>query len=281
VVLYHPGDYIVENLNLIVSQVINVVIIANDGKDIERLKGVEKSKIYYFNANGNIGLAAALNYGIEVAKKLGSSWCLLLDQDTTIDSNLIFELNNTYNICTFRENIGILVPNYRSPVGNRLAYNDQVKWQTITSAVTSGSLVSIHAIERTGLMNERFFIECIDTEFCLRVRSLGFQIIASGAALMTHGAGSPEKKEIFGHSFFVTHHPPWRYFYQFRNLIWTLKKYYKNEPHWATMTLISIPKRIFLLIFYENQKILKILAMIRGILTGLISNPNANEVSKK
>jgi len=140
----------------------------------------------------------------------------------------------------------------------------------LVSSVTSGSLVAISAVKRVGGMRESFFIEGIDIEFCLRLRSAGLKIIGSGRPLMTHGAGVSEERNLFGRIVLVGHHTPWRYFMQFRNLTWIMWRYRYQEPMWVYSALVSMLKRFCLVILFEHQRINKVLAMIRGVYNGII-----------
>ncbi len=270
VVLFHPDGYIIKRLQKVLSQVALLVVVSNDGLGRERLKNLDPERFIYIEHDGNIGLAAALNQGIMCAKSKGFMWCLLLDQDTEIYSDLIKGLSETFLACPSPNLVGILAPNYISPAGNKLAYPDKPIWQELVISVTSGSLVAISAVHQVGGMKESFFIEGIDIEFCLRIRRAGLQIIGSGRSLMIHGAGESEERNFFGRVVLVGHHSPWRYFMQFRNLTWIMWRYKSQEPKWVSGALVSMFKRFCLVLLFERQPIRKALAMIHGVCSGII-----------
>jgi|GEM_PF-344944 len=270
VVLFRPEGDLIGRLHRVLSQVAWLVVISNDGGTPDRLAGLDTSKVTHVQANGNIGLAAALNIGLIHAMKRGFIWCLLLDQDTVIDEDFLAGLSDTYGACPCRDLVGILVPNYRSPAGSRLAYPSDVAWQAVETAVTSGSLVAVSALRRVGGMREAFFLEGIDLEFSLRVRAAGLQLVASSRPLMTHGAGAAQERCLFGRTVLVGHHPPWRCFLQFRNLTWTLWRYRRAEPHWTRATLVAMLKRFCIVVVFERQRVQKLWAMLRGTFVGSV-----------
>jgi rhamnosyltransferase len=267
-VLFHPEGRLADRLERALVQVSRLVVISNDGQGPQRLAGLDTNRLIYIQSNGNIGLAAALNKGLAYAERKGFIWCLLLDQDTQIDGNLIEELSSIYHLHPEPQKIGVLAPNYRSPGHGRIAYPTNATWQQIETAVTSGSLVSLNASRLVGGMREEFFIEGIDVEFCLRLRAAGLQVIASGMPLMTHGAGTSDERLLFGRTVLVGHHSSWRYFMQFRNLTWTLLRYWRKEPRWTRTTLVSMLKRGCLIFMFEQQKLRKVWAILRGIFAG-------------
>ena len=276
VVLFQPEGDLLGRLRRVLPQVSQLTVVSNDGQGPQRLAGLDFAHITHVQAQGNIGLAAALNHGLSEAAKNQASWCLMLDQDTEVDSDLVAGLAETFLACPGRDSIGLLAPNYRSPGGRRLAYPEGHAWQSLETAITSGSLVAVSSVQRAGGMREAFFIEGIDIEFSLRVRAAGLQVVASGRPLMTHGGGAAEERSLFGRTVLVSHHPPWRCFLQFRNLAWTLRRYGRQEPHWTRVTLVSMLKRLCIVFLFERQRLRKVWAMLSGTFIGLTQASQAD-----
>ena len=269
VVLFHPEGDLTRRLRRVQDQVAWLTVVSNDGGAMDRLGALDADRLTHVRNSGNAGLAAALNTGLAYSGERGFSWCLLLDQDTVVDEDLLTGLADAYSAYPDHEKIGLLVPNYRSPGGTRLAYCPEVAWQTVATAITSGSLVPLAAIEQLGGMREAFFIEGIDIEFSLRVRAAGLHVVATGRALMTHGAGAAEERRLFGRTVLVGHHPPWRCFLQYRNLTWTLLRYGGGDPKWTRLTLLAMLKRICLVCLFEEQRCAKLWAISRGAFVGI------------
>jgi rhamnosyltransferase len=267
IVLYHPDDRIGERISRVAGQVATVVLVSNHGAT-PVLNPAISNRIEICNRE-NRGLAAALNQGLSEAKRLGYAWCLLLDQDTYIDHDLVEGLADVYRQVREPGRIGLLVPNYRNPDGARAAYETKPVCQELRAAVTSGSLLPLLVLDELGGMKEEFFIEGIDTEFCLRLRAAGRSVFASGRPLMTHGAGAAIERRLFRRRVLVSHHSPERYFLQYRNLVWTLRHFAGFDPRWACESVLAMLQRIVLLLAFEQQRAAKLVALGRGIAAGL------------
>lgn len=277
VVLFQPDGDLTSRLRRVQDQVAWLTVVSNDDGTIDRLAEIDAYTLTHVRNSGNLGLAAALNTGLTHSRERGFAWCLLLDQDTVVDEDLLAGLADAYSAYPDHEKIGLLVPNYRSPGGARLAYCPDVAWQTVATAVTSGSLVPLALIEQLGGMREAFFIEGIDMEFSLRLRAAGMHVVATGRPLMTHGAGATEERRLFGRTVLVGHHPPWRCFLQYRNLTWTLLRYGGSDLKWTRLTLLAMLKRICLVCLFERQRCAKLWAMLRGTLVGIGQALRRNE----
>ena len=95
-------------------------------------------------------------------------------------------------------------------------------------------------LEETGTLREEFFIEHVDTEWSLRVRSHGFVLFGVCSARMYHTLGDSVLKLPFTRRT-VQLYRPQRYYYMFRNavLLWQL-------PHAALPWKINEVKRLLL-----------------------------------
>lgn len=268
IVLFHPEGDLNTRLQRVIDQTSSIVIIANDGLGADRLGPLSFDRIEYLQPTENIGLAAALNWGIESISKKGLDWCLLLDQDTLIDYGFIEGMEGVWKDCPDRKKIAILAPNYRSPTGSKLAYPSHPKWQILVTSVTSGSIISIDFFHQLGGMHEAFFIEGIDIEYSLRVQNAGFLIVASGNALMTHGAGHTEERLFFGRTILISHHDAWRRYMQLRNLTWIIWKYGSRQPCWAAGAIYSTFKQCVAILFFEENRLLKLWAIFSGVFAG-------------
>lgn len=269
VVLFHPPAGLHARLARVQAQVAKLVVVSNDQGPRDRLAGSDTAKLLYLSMPSNVGLAAALNAGLQRAAGDGFRWCLLLDQDTVIDADLVQRLADVYASYPEPACIGILAPNYRSSVNGRLAYRGNVGWSEQPAVVTSGSLVNLLALGEVGSMREDFFIEGIDTEFCLRLRAAGWKIVASGPSVMLHGAGETEERKLLGRTVLVSHHAAWRCHLQFRNLLWTMARWGGSDWRWMASSLAAIFKRLVLVMLFEQERPAKLRAMASGAAQGL------------
>ncbi|MFX8766500.1 glycosyltransferase family 2 protein, partial [Acinetobacter baumannii] len=52
-----------------------------------------------------------------------------------------------------------------------------------TLLISSGSLISVEALKAVGLMRDYYFIDYVDTEWCLRAEYLGYKNFVSAQAI--------------------------------------------------------------------------------------------------
>lgn len=270
VVLFRPDGDLQFRLNVVMEQVVKLIAVGNDQLGGERLDGLLGDKCEYIENNINAGLGTALNQGLRRARELHAEWCLLLDQDTLVDQDLVEGLRSVHDDYSIPSSIAILAPNYRSNGGLRIAYPEKAHFQEMRTVVTSGSLVSLDAVATCGGMKENFFIEGIDLEFALRVRRAGWVVVASGKPLMTHGAGADEERRFLWRTVQVGHHSPERCFLQVRNLVWTMREYWVFDKTWVVTSILALLKRLLLTISFEKNRGAKITAMLKGGAEGLV-----------
>lgn len=224
-----------------------VVILNWNGKDdtIECLKSVSKINysnyevIVVDNASGdgsvatirrvfpavtlienksNLGFAAGNNVGIRYALDKGADFILLLNNDTTVDADLLNELVAAYGTIPVAAFLGGKIFFYDKPdiiqyYGGRYSeshileghhngegekddgrFNDVIESEYIT-----GCAIFAHRslLENIGLLDERFFVYWEDGDWCLRAKSAGFKNYVIPGAKLWHkvsrstGGGSP------------------------------------------------------------------------------------------
>jgi len=270
IVTYNPDQEFKERIELIKNQVARVIVVDNYSLPLVRqmLRALKSSKIEVIENTSNKGLAAALNQGVLWAKKLGYSWVLTLDQDTTVDNDMVKSLVSIYSQCPFYEKIGLIGSNSRSKYSGRLyinCQNSKKDFIKVKTAITSGSLLSLMVYEKAGPFREDFFIEGIDLEYCLRLRRYGYEILLSCWPLMTHAAGKMEEHNFLGRIVLVANYEPWRYYLAVRNLLEIFMIYFWREPLWVLKTSFNFMKTVIKIILYEDAKMLKLEYLIKGI----------------
>ena len=89
--------------------------------------------------------------------------------------------------------------------------------------ITSGCLVSREALCDIGLMEDKLFIDMVDTEWCFRALAKGYCLYGDSRVVMTHALGDKPviflKRKFLGHS-------PLRHYYMARNLFHLLRRSY-------------------------------------------------------
>jgi len=282
VVTYGPDSGFPARLNEISPQVGMVVIVDNGSAEAERnmlLEAAAEPKINVVFNDENLGLARALNIGIERAAALQYSWVLLLDQDSCVDRDMICRLSDIQATFPDPARLAVVGSNF-GDIGKRApdaAAPDPESpgepWDEVEHVITSGSLVSLPAHLAIGPFREDFFIDYIDEEYCLRARAKGYRVIRSRRELMSHVIGAPTAHWFMGFRKCTSNHGPDRRYYiarnntvllhEFRNYrggMWVLKSFGRS---------LRLCKRIAL---YESMKSRKIAAVMHGWWDGIRGN---------
>lgn len=271
-VTYHPDAKFPERIARIAPQVAHIIIVDNhSNKDALRmLHGLSKSINCEFIENKeNLGIATALNQGARRAIELGYSWALTLDQDSWPEAYLVATLTEIYTAHPEREKVKVMGSNYRSFRTDYIflqCNDDTLNFIETETVITSCSMMSLKAFEEVGSFRDDFFIDQVDHEYCLRLRSYGYKIIISCKPLMVHPLGNQTRHKILWKRPVCLNQPPLRRYYMTRNRFVLYRTYAFKEPHWVLSNLNAALKETALIILFEDQKIRKIMAMLRGIL---------------
>src|SRR6185295_14744803 len=89
--------------------------------------------------------------------------------------------------------------------------------------------VRLDVIEQIGPYDEGFFIDCIDFDFCLRLRAAGYQVHRVSGAVMRHQVGDAVRMPRLVTGFYARH-PPARRYYMFRNYLSLMERYLVAFP---------------------------------------------------
>jgi len=284
IVTYYPDSGFISRLNRVIPQVAHVIIVDNGSQPSVReiLRDISLINVEVIANPENVGLAKALNQGVQRAVDLGFSWVLTLDQDTVVDHDMVKCLSEIYCLYPCPEKVGLIASNARSPITGRLYIQcqpEQRAFMEVKTPMTSGSLLSVNAYKQIGQFRDDFFIEGIDLEYGLRLRKNGFKVLCSCRPLMTHAAGKMKERRLFRRIVIVPDHEPWRYYYQLRNLVFVVRSYFWQEPDWVFVALINFMKALVRILLFEDNRLQKFNAIWRGIRDGIISRNGGKEVS--
>jgi len=272
VVTYNPDAGFLERLACLVPQVEAVAIVDNtpdSSVDSVFEKALEYPTVSVRRNGKNVGLASALNQGIEVVMAHRPRWVLTLDQDTKPGAHMVDAL-----LVPFRHGgttVGIVGTNIASE-GRRsspLCRAEGYSWAPRTSVITSGSLISSDALTSLGPLCSFYFIDHIDTEYCLRAKRNGFQVLAIQEPVVKHAIGAPTRHSICGRATATSNHSALRRYYISRNLMITIRRHSSVDPWWACRSILAWLKGQVLVLCFESDKRAKLLASARGSWHGL------------
>lgn len=280
IVTYHPDNHFDERVKRIARQVDSVVIVDNNSNEesVYMIHNLSKDmKVHLILNNENLGIATAINQGVVWAKVNGYQWVLTFDQDTVVENYLVRTLIGVYETINEREKIGIIASNFRDSYSQRSlsvfnSNNADYAWEERKTVITSGSLLSIKAYDEIGPFRDEFFIDFVDLEYCLRLRSKGFKVFLACKPLMLHAIGASTLHNLLWKKTGTSNHSVIRRYYMSRNHMVLIKEYFFKEPIWVATTIFSRIKSIILICLYENFRLTKLKYILLGFLDGITSN---------
>ena len=217
----------------------------------------------------NGGVARALNVGVLRAFELGAAYVVTVDQDGGLGSQDIVTLAAVGERHELRGRQRIVVPGRvnGSAVRGRALEAGVIE---VTDALQSGMVLTPSLVRKVGLFDETLFIDAVDSEFCLRARRCGIQVVGSEEVDMSHAIGSPTRTYRVG-AFCpsATHHPPFRWYYMVRNGIVLWRRYMRREPGWTVLNIRRLISRAVMMLAVERDRRLKVKYAIRGARDGI------------
>lgn len=290
IVTYNPPGDFLARLKAAAAEVSHVIIIDNASSPPERAMIAQAQQACgervecVWNPK-NAGLAAALNQGIKLGLAKKSEWILLLDHDSQPVGGMVKKMLEAYAADPHPETVALVAPNIRDRHTNvatrylaldgkfgfrRMALDASVNDEAVV-VITSGSLIKARTFAQLGTMSETFFIDYIDYDFCLRIKKRGLRILLVRDAVLLHALGEKTTHRLAGMDIVAAHHGSFRYFYIFRNRLWTWKCYGRQFPGFVAHDALAAGLDIFRIIAYEKNKLKKLGAMAKGVAAGIVS----------
>lgn len=272
VVTFHPDAQDLQNIAAIGAQVDLLTVVDNGSseQDLTQIRLSSQAPGFVLIENGeNLGVAAALNLGVQEALRQGYQWIALFDQDSAVTDGFIASMIEEFQACRAQRQIMQMIPRYRDPKtgleGSVSEFGDGGAFLTITS----GSLFSREAFAECGLFREDLFVYGVDDDYSLRIRQKGFFIGVSQNAVLLHQSGHPTSRRVLGKTLTTKNYRPESRYYYARNKVWILRNYVRVFPRLLIPTLrefVTIPLKIALI---EEAPGRKIKLFMRGLLDGV------------
>lgn len=264
---------------------VDLIILVENGSDkdtqIKIKNSIKDQKIEILIQEENKGLGFAQNLGIQHGLKKGVEYFLFLDDDSTLtkgsSKQLIWALKSN-------PNLGIAACNIIHKDSNKIQKywirtkffykridfsKKEEKFQNVNTVISSGSMIPRRVIEQCGLFREDYFIDYIDIEYCLRIRSNGYTISVIRNAELIHRLGNTKSIQI-GRLLEIhpTFHNPSRRFFMIRNRIWTWKTYMLSFPGWFLIDFSNFIFDNMRVLLFENNKFQNLIQIFKGLKEG-------------
>lgn len=282
IITYNPDlDDLKKNINAIYHQTNDIYIIDNNSSNRSEIENmiVKYNKISFILFNKNFGVAKALNQIVDLAKRDGYDWVLLLDQDSVCDKNMLKKYQEFLSKHT-EINIGLLTP-YIVDINKMNIeefYNLNLSdFNYVNFAITSGSLININICRRIGGFYDELFIDCVDFDFSKKLEIENIKQIRVNSTYLLQQVGHAEKTKLIRlHKdnagkitlmpYYRTNHSLFRQYYIARNHIIMIKKYFHGINRVKQVFFVFCLLIAKLLVEKNKFKLLK--TQFKGVLDG-------------
>lgn len=263
----------VANLSKVRAQTQGMVVVDN-GSNLEELSSLRKAATelgFQLIENGeNLGVAEALNRGVKWAKEQGFPWVILFDQDSKITEGFLGAMLGTWESHPHREKIASLHPRYVEP-----GFDGDPRIKRAADggpfvSITSGALMPAWIFDRIGYFVSEYFMDEVDTEYCLRIRAAGYAVMDSREAVLLHWVGSPTTASLLEFRVRPTNQNAIRRYYISRNRIATYRKYFSIFPAWVLGTAYAAVRETAKALIVEEDRARKFRNVLLGTWDGFI-----------
>ena len=170
-VLYHPEKSLLKRVDQMLELGFRVYVFDNSPFDANYSRAIQsRREIVYLTAGKNVGIGYSLSTICATAYANGYQNLLFLDQDTGISNHTLKFIGaffNSFPAYSYRQ-YALLVFSGDHAADHSL--------KEVRFAISSGSLFNLQVLEQIGWHNEKYFVDCVDYELCLRARRGGFRI---------------------------------------------------------------------------------------------------------
>lgn len=279
VVFYNPDPACVERANRFAATVHCVVVDNTPAVRTASELGLSAT-IDYLPNGANVGIATAINQGVEELIRDGFEIAILFDQDSDPPASLFTELPRVIARAQVAgEHIALAGPAYDDPRLRGVAPFVRFKWFRLERVapegnqpidvdflISSGSCINLKWWSSIGPMDDALFIDFVDLEWCVRAKQKGFRVLGVPWVRMSHELGG-EPVRVLGRAYPM--HGPLRHYYQFRNVIALMRR--SSVPMtWKSTEFVKLPVRLVIYCFFPDQRKEHLAMVWRGICDGLL-----------
>jgi rhamnosyltransferase len=269
VTAYHPDERLAQVVDSALSGCELVVVADNTPADsASAAEKLDHPRVKVLRSGRNLGLAAALNLGLrEVPADAGA--VLFLDQDSVLPPDLVPGLAKRLD----DQGIGVVGP---APVDAEKggAYETfSVLHGDVSdrySIITSGMLVRRSCFDTVPAFREDFFVDCVDMDFCLRLRRAGVRVVRDKNLLLPHSIGDGRDHKLLGVlPVRVLHYAAWRHYWVARNGIVLTREHGRTFPGFALINLLFMARWLAATAAFEPKRRTHVPAVLKGLRDGL------------
>lgn len=261
IVAYNPDiNLLLSNLKILENQVDSILIVNNSSTDLDL---EENPKLVIINNNENLGIAKALNIGLEYCISNDYEYALMLDQDSTPHVDMVKNLVSGFS----SKDTAMVVPKIDyldTDYGSENKSNGDV--EDVKFAITSGSLIKTDYVKNIGYHDEDLFIDSVDFDYCFKIRLKKYKITRVNKAILYQRLGELKERKFLFMRFYPTNHNYIRRYYAMRNRLYMWERYWKYDKKFVVKSFLRCVYELFEILIFDRDKTKKFKYIFKGIL---------------
>lgn len=244
---FNPSADLIDHVRGL-KNVVTHVLVVDDGSTQDPaviLRTLEEDGITVIRLPRNSGIARALNEGIRRARALWEpDWILTMDQDSTLDDSYTQNaLQTAQDVAARGMRLGLVSPESHNGKPVKFLNGSERPVQAF-DPMQSGCLIPVSVLDEVGLFDESLFIDCVDTDFNLRIRAAGYSTPVGVGCNIKHSLGETRPMTLMGRpvrvggrDLQILYHSPVRVYYITRNIWVMVRRYFSSNPAWMMRRL--------------------------------------------
>ena len=243
----------------------------------------------------NQGLGLAQNIGIRHAMSHAYDYCLLMDQDSQPDDQMVRQLVAAHQQKSQHTRVAAVGPLYQHASGAESFFIrfGRIKFQRLCAQaqdrehcvecdflISSGSLFATSVFSDVGLMDEDLFIDHVDTEWFLRAERSKLKTYGVCNAFMLHALGETTHRVHIGRrTRNVPQHKPFRYYYILRNSLLLYRR--PVSRRWKLNDVQRLLQIVFMYAIWTPPRLANARMMALGVWHGVLGRSGPLNASRE
>ncbi|GAA3399873.1 glycosyl transferase [Pseudarthrobacter polychromogenes] len=246
---FNPQANLIRNCLALLEQCSEVVVVDDGSTSPDEAVYAQLGALgcVVLRLESNMGIAAALNKGVEVARLRNAAleFVLTMDQDSLVPPGFVHALEHAAAAAAAAGlSVGMVSPGKVSGLPSRPLTTH--KGVVIgDEPVQSGLLIPVASLDKVGQFNEKLFIDGVDSEFYLRAKANKLLCIIAPGPELVHSLGAMVPARIGSwhlrrgrKPLMVRTAAPWRYYFIVRNRVLLARRFALQEPYWSMRGLV-------------------------------------------
>jgi len=289
VVTYFPTDGQVANLHSLAGSCTRLCVVDNTPQAGDWHRALADAGIPVLHNGNRGGIAGAFNCGIVELEARGAELFFLLDQDSKLPPGYFDAMCQAAMAAWGGEseedaafligplvhdtNLDALIPQFGLE-GKRVyqfdlrqTFNEQLV--RCAFLISSGSLISRAAWAKVGRFDERYVIDHVDTDYCMRALRCDVPLYLNPHVVLRHQIGDIQARSLFGCKIYVINYPAARRYYLTRNALNLSLAHVRAFPAILFINVYTL-KQILPMLMFERDRLRKSIALMFGFFDGLL-----------